>query len=74
MEQDTINNQILNELKQLRIDINIIKQNTINSDTILTDNEEKEISKALEEYEKGETFSLEDVERERSKNTEFEIQ
>ena len=52
MEQDTINNQILNELKQLRIDINIIKQNTINSDTILTDNEEKEISKALEEYEK----------------------
>ncbi len=58
-------NQILDELKQIRIDINIIKQNTFDLDTILTPEEEARHEESLAELEKGEVFSLEDVKRER---------
>ncbi|MBD3252467.1 hypothetical protein GF386_01930 [Candidatus Pacearchaeota archaeon] len=59
---------IMKEIKQLRIDVNIIKKNMADIDSILTDEEESRHEESLNELERGETFSLEDVERERAKN------
>ncbi|MBD3282933.1 hypothetical protein GF396_01440 [Candidatus Pacearchaeota archaeon] len=58
----------MKEIKQLRIDVNIIKKNMADIDSILTDEEESRHEESLNELERGETFSLEDVERERAKN------
>jgi len=65
MEQQTINQQILDELKQIRTDINIIKQSTVDPDTILTSEEENDLDNALEEYKRDEAISLEEIEKER---------
>jgi len=65
MEQQTLNQQILDELKQIRIDINILKDNMVDPDTVLTPEEEEKLDEALDEYEKGETVNLEEIEKER---------
>jgi len=41
MEQKIINEKILNELKQIRIDIDIIKDNLNDEDSQLTEEEER---------------------------------
>jgi len=63
---------IMNEIKQLRIDVNIIKKNIADSDSILTDEEEANLNQAMEEYKNGETVSLEEIEVSR-KNAGLEI-
>jgi len=68
MEQQISNKEILEKLNQLQIDVKIIKNNMVDVDCILTPEEESRHVESLEELEKGETFSLEDIERERSKN------
>jgi len=65
MEQQILNKEILEELKKIRIDINILKENTIDPDTILTPEEEAIHKQGLKELENGETFTLEDIEKER---------
>ena len=60
-----INKQILEKLNQIQIDINLIKQNSINPDSILTSEEEDNLDEALEEYERGEIISLNEIEKER---------
>lgn len=56
--------KILNELKEIRVDINFIKNNMIDADCVLTDEERDELKEARGEYERGETTSLEDFEKE----------
>ncbi|MEK6935228.1 MAG: hypothetical protein AABW67_00415 [Nanoarchaeota archaeon] len=62
MENEILN--ILNELKEIRVDINFIKNNMIDVDCVLTDKERDELKEARGEYERGETTSLEDFEKE----------
>ena len=68
MKQEITNKEILEQLKQIRIDINFIKENMVDVDCILTPEEEKRHEESLAELERGETFSLEDIEQERAKN------
>jgi len=56
--------KILNELKEIRIDINFIKNNMIDVDCILTPDEKTELEEARGEFERGETTSLEDFKKE----------
>jgi hypothetical protein len=56
--------KILNELKEIRIDINFIKKNMIDPDCILTEEEKEELEEARAEYERGETTSFEELEKE----------
>jgi hypothetical protein len=59
--------KILNELKEIRIDINFIKNNMVDVDCILTSDEKSELEEARGEFERGETTSLEDFEKEMEK-------
>lgn len=58
------NQEILRKLDKIQIDINFIKNNMIDVDCILTDEERDELEEARREYERGETISLEDFEKE----------
>ena len=66
MEQQTAHNEIIEKLNQLQSDIEVLKQRLpVDPDTIMTEEEEKELEEALEAYKRGETYTLEDIERER---------
>ncbi|MDP2926205.1 MAG: hypothetical protein Q8N99_07550 [Nanoarchaeota archaeon] len=58
------NQEILRRLDKIQIDINFIKNNMIDADYVLTDEERNELEEARKEYERGETTSLEDFEKE----------
>ncbi len=62
MENDM--SKILNELKEIRIDINFLKNHMVDVDCILTTEEKSELEEARKEYERGETTSLKDFEKE----------
>ena len=64
MEQ-IANKEILDELKKLRIDVNILKERLIDSDAVLTIEEEGILNEAFDEYKRGETVSLEEIEKSR---------
>ena len=70
MENQT--QQILDELKTMKIDIEFIKENVVDMDTILTSEEEMRLNESLEEFQRGETISLKEIEKER-KNAGLEI-
>ena len=59
------NGQIMQELKEIKIDLDFIKEHMIDVDTILTPEEEIELNESLEELEKGETFSLNVIKEDR---------
>ncbi len=56
--------KILNELREIRIDINFLKSHLIDPDCILTAEEEKRLDESLEEFRQGKTTSLEDFKKE----------
>lgn len=56
-------NDVMNELRQIRIEISAIKQNLVDSYSVLTAGEERKINDVLGEYERGETTSLKSVEK-----------
>ena len=58
------NKEILRRLDKIQIDVNFIKNNMIDADCVLTDEEKNELEEARKEYERGETTSLEDFEKE----------
>ena len=69
-------NDLMDEIRQLRIDINLIKDNIANNDNddnVLTMEEEKRLDQAMDEYKRGEAITLEEIEVAR-KNAGFEIQ
>jgi hypothetical protein len=59
------NGQIMQELKEIKIDLNFIKEHMVDVDTILTPEEEIELNESLEELKKGETFSLNVIKKDR---------
>ncbi len=66
------NQEILNKLDKLQIDINFIKKNMQDPAISLTPGEEERLDNAMEEYEIGETVSLEEIKRERE-NANLEV-
>ncbi len=64
MEQIT-NKEILEELKKLRIDVEILKERLIDQDEMLTSEEKEIVDNAFEEYKRGETVSLQEIEKAR---------
>jgi len=64
MEQQISNQQILEKLNKIQIDINMIKENMIDVDCILTPEEEARHEESLAELEQGETISHEDLKKE----------
>ena len=61
-------NEVMNELKRISIQIEAIKETVLDPDTLLTVDEEKRLDDSLRGYEKGETFSLEAIEKARAEN------
>ncbi|MFH1359373.1 MAG: hypothetical protein ABIH37_05785 [archaeon] len=64
MEQEITNKEILEQLKQIRLDVNIIKENMIDIDCILTPKEEARHEESLAELERGETISHSELKKE----------
>ncbi len=65
MDTMTVNTeQITEELKAIRADLNYIKEHMVDVDTILTFDEEKRLNEAIEEHKAGKCTSLEDFEKE----------
>ena len=62
MENQT--QQILNELRAIRVDIKYIKQNVVDMDTILTPEEETRLNESLDEFKQGRTTPLIEFEKE----------
>ena len=57
MESDEIKN-ILRELKMIRIDVEFIKDNMVDSDMVLTCEEKNRLDESIEEFKKGDFISL----------------
>lgn len=60
--------EIMNKLIQIQRDVNIIKQNSVDEDCILDEDDKQALRLAEEEYKNGELVSLEDIEKLREKN------
>lgn len=57
-------NELLEELRKIRLDINTIKNNLVDPDTILTPEEESLLEESYENEEKGELLSSNELKRE----------
>jgi len=68
MEVQITNKEVLERLMKLQADIDFIKKNLIDADCILSPEENERLDTSLEEYDRGEIFSLEDIEKKRTKN------
>ena len=60
--------QILNELREIRIDIGFIKEHIVDPDTILTPEDKIALQEAREEFKQGKTISLEEFKKEMAEN------
>lgn len=56
--------QMTEELKAIRTDLDYIKEHMVDVDTILTPEEEERLDESIEEYKSGKAVSLEDFEKE----------
>ena len=56
--------KILNELKTIKIEIEYIKENMVDVDSILTPEEEIELDESVEEFKKGNTKSFAQIKKE----------
>jgi len=65
---ETPTKQILNELREIRIEITFIKEHMVDADTVLTPEEESRLDESLQEFRLGESTSLEDFEKEMIKD------
>ncbi len=68
MEMQINMQEIMNKLIQIQKDVNIIRQNSVDEDCILDYDDREALRIADEEFKERKTFSLEDIENERSKN------
>jgi len=51
-------NQIINELKEIRIDINFIKEHMVDIDSIMTEEDRKALNEAEKDLREGKTKRL----------------
>ena len=56
--------EILGKLDAIKSELDYIKEHMVDTDSILTEEDKKDLNKAREEYKKGETTSLEELEKE----------
>tara|TARA_Y100000310_G_scaffold29928_1_gene28442 strand:- start:1318 stop:1521 length:204 start_codon:yes stop_codon:yes gene_type:complete len=56
--------EILGKLDAIKSELDYIKEHMVDSDSILTEEDKKDLANAREEYKKGETTSLEELEKE----------
>ena len=61
------NKQIIDELRNLRIDVKFIKEHMVDVDTILTSEEKQLLDESIENEKAGKLISLEELERVRNK-------
>jgi len=61
METET--KQIIKELKSIKSEIDYIKENMVSADMVLNKKEKSLLNKARDEYRKGKTISLADLEK-----------
>ena len=59
--------QMTEELKAIRTDLDYIKKHMVDVDTILTPEEEERLDEAVEEYKSEKAVSLEDFEKQLGK-------
>ena len=59
------NKDIYDILSEIKNELDYIREHMVDIDAILIPEEEIEIKKALDEYEKGEFFSFDEIENER---------
>jgi hypothetical protein len=56
--------EVFEEIKALRKDVALIKKHIVESDSFLTEDDKLAVAEARADYEKKETVSLEELERE----------
>ena len=61
---EAIPQEVVQELKAIRKDLDFIKEHMVDVDTIMTPEEEKQHEEALKEHEEGKATSLEELEKE----------
>jgi len=65
MTSETVSvQQMTEELKAIRADLDYIREHMVDVDTILTPEEGERIDEAIKEYKSGKAVSLEDFEKE----------
>ena len=64
----TESQQIIEELKAIKADLEYIKGHMVDADTVLTPEEEARLEESLRDYKEGKTISLEKFEQHRKKN------
>ena len=68
MEKSISMDKMYETLMEMRKEMDVLKSqvnNMVDTDTVLTSEEEEELEKTLEEYKQGKTHSLEDIEKDR---------
>jgi len=68
MEMQINPQEIMAKLAQLQEDVNFIKNNMVDSDCILDENDIESLELAEQEFKEGKLVSLEDIEKLREKN------
>ena len=56
--------QVIEKLDIIKSELDYIKKNMVDADTILTHEEEKRLDESLDDFKKGRTISLENFEKE----------
>lgn len=59
------NGQLIQELKEIKKDVQFIKEHMVDVDMILTPKEEVDLNKGLEELKEGKAVSLDIIKRDR---------
>lgn len=65
MEMQINPQEIMNKLAKLQEDVDFIKDNIVDIDCILTEDDRKALTLSEKEFEEGKLVSLEEIERER---------
>lgn len=68
MAMEALPEALAQELEEIKSDLQYIKEHMIDVDLILTEEERGLLGKAREEYSKGKTISLKELERELKNN------
>ena len=61
---ETANQEILQELKNIKKELDFIKDHMVDVDTLMTAEEEQQFQKAMKEHKEGKTTSLGDLKKE----------
>lgn len=63
-----VDGQLIQELKEIKMDLNFIKEHMVDVDTILTPEEEERLEESLRDLRAGKATSLEEFEKQMKRN------